>query len=143
MDRTYVQAANLPAGIKPVWVGWQFSTLVVLPQQNSSWTYVLDNQRIKREDPQASVMATQLREALPLLPACPLWLGESYYGSAVFLALVADLPCDLLIRLAKNRVLYREPPARSPATRASHQARRTLCLSRPCHPRCIRRLLGR
>ena len=113
-DRTYVHASNLPEGTKPVRAGWQFSTLVVLPEQNSSWTYVLDNRRIKSEDTQASVMAAQLREVLPLLPARPLWLGDGYYGSAVFLSLVVDLPCDLLLRLARNRVLYREPPNEAP-----------------------------
>ncbi len=100
-------------GNSPPW-GWQFSTLVVLPETNSSWTYVLDNRRIKSEDTQASVMATQLREVLPHLPLRPLWLGDGYYGSAVFLALVTDLPCDFLIRLAKNRVLSREPPQEAP-----------------------------
>lgn len=113
-DRTYVHASNLPEGTKPVRAGWQFSTLVVLPEQNSSWTYVLDNRRIKSEDTQASVMADQLQEALPLLPARPLFLGDGYYGSAVFLALVEKLPCDFLLRLAKNRVLYKEPPEEAP-----------------------------
>ena len=37
-DRTYVHASNLPEGTKPVRAGWQFSTLVVLPETNSSWT---------------------------------------------------------------------------------------------------------
>jgi hypothetical protein len=113
-DRTYVHASNLPEGTKPTRPGWQFSTLVVLPEQNSSWTYVLDNRRIKSEDTQASVMAAQLTEALPLLPARPLFLGDGYYGSAVFLALVENLPCDFLLRLAKNRVLYREPKKEAP-----------------------------
>jgi DDE superfamily endonuclease len=113
-DRSYVHASNLPEGTKPVRAGWQFSTLVVLPEQNSSWTYILDNRRIQSEDTQASVMAAQLREALPRLPLRPLWLGDGYYGSAVFLSLVAELPCDFLIRLAKNRVLYRQPPQEAP-----------------------------
>jgi hypothetical protein len=113
-DRTYVHASNLPEGTKPVRPGWQFSTLVVLPETNSSWTYVLDNRRIKSEDTQASVMADQLTEALPRLPLRPLFLGDGYYGSAVFLALVENLPCDFLLRLAKNRVLYREPPPEAP-----------------------------
>jgi len=117
-DRTYVHASNLPEGTKPVRAGWQFSTLVVLPEQNSSWTYVLDTRRIHSEDTQASVMADQLTQVLPLLPVRPLFMGDGYYGSAVFLALVADLPCDFLLRLAKNRVLYRQPPQE--ASRRGH-----------------------
>ncbi len=51
-DRTYVHAANLPEGSKPVVAGWQYSALCVLPQTSGSWTYVLDNQRITPIKPQ-------------------------------------------------------------------------------------------
>ena len=112
-DRTYVHASNLPEGTKPVRPGWQFSTLSVLPEVHSSWTYVLNNDRIASTATQASVMKEQLEQALPQLPQLPirpLWLGDGYYGSALFLETVADLPCDMLVRFAKNRVLYRDPP---------------------------------
>lgn len=114
-DRTYVHASNLPDGAKPVRPGWQFSTLSVLPPTPSSWTYVLDNRRIDSEQTQAQVMAAQLKTALESAPERPLWLGDGYYGSHTFLSMVAELPFDVLVRLAKNRVLYREPlpePAR-------------------------------
>jgi hypothetical protein len=113
-DRTYVHASNLPAGVKPVRPGWQFSTLAVLPEKNSSWTYVLDNRRIPSSATQASIMAAQLEQVLPQLPERPLFLGDGYYGSHTFLVLVADLPCDILVRFAINRVLYRQPPKQEP-----------------------------
>jgi hypothetical protein len=113
-DRTYVHASNLPDGVKPVRAGWQFSTLAVLPQTSSSWTYLLDNCRIPSSGTQASVMAEQLGQILGLLPVRPLWLGDGYYGSYIFLALVADLPCDVLARFASNRVLYRDPSPHPP-----------------------------
>ena len=109
-DRTYVHASNLPEDAKPVRPGWQFSTLSVLPETPSSWTYVLDNTRIPSDRTQASVMAEQLERLLPHLPSHPLWIGDGYYGSHTFLSLVADLPCDILARFANNRVLYRQPP---------------------------------
>jgi len=113
-DRTYVHASNLPEGTKPVRPGWQFSTLSVLPEVHSSWTFVLKNDRIVSTATQASVMKDQLQQALPRLPQGdlpPIWLGDGYYGSSLFLEMVADLPCDVLARFAKNRVLYREPPS--------------------------------
>lgn len=113
-DRTYVHASNLPEGTKPVRPGWQFSTLSVLPQIHSSWTYVLDNCRIHSSATQASVMAEQLEQVLGLLPGRPLWIGDGYYGSHTFLELAADLPCDVLARFAKNRVLYRQPLPQPP-----------------------------
>lgn len=80
-DRTYVHASNLPEGTKPVRPGWQFSTLSILPEENSSWTYVLQNDRIASTATQASVMKDQLEQALPRLPPGslpPLWLGDGY-----------------------------------------------------------------
>ena len=118
-DRTYVHAANLPEGSKPVTPGWQYSTLSVLPETPSSWTYVLDNQRVPSQATQAQVAAQQLASILPLLPADalrpvpPLLLADGYYGSATFLQQTQGLPCDKLLRLAKNRVLYRPAPPRT------------------------------
>ena len=40
-DRTLVHESNLPEGCPPVVAGWQFSTLVLLPDTPSSWTYTL------------------------------------------------------------------------------------------------------
>jgi hypothetical protein len=122
-DRTYVHASNLPEGSKPVTPGWQYSTLSVLPPTPSSWTYVLDNQRIPSQSTQAQVAAQQLASVLPLLPADalptgtvplpPLLLADGYYGSATFLQQTKHLDCDKLLRLAKNRVLYRPAPPKT------------------------------
>jgi DDE superfamily endonuclease len=37
-DRTIIHLPNLPLVDKPISVGWAFSTVVVLPEQASSWT---------------------------------------------------------------------------------------------------------
>jgi len=112
-DRTYVHQSNLPEGAKPVRPGWQFSTLTVLPEQSSSWTYVLDNQRIPSHQTQAEVAAQQLRQIVPLLPERPLLDADGYYGSSTFLKLTEGIGCDKLTRFAKNRVLYRAAPPRT------------------------------
>lgn len=112
-DRTYVHASNLPEGSKPVRPGWQFSTVAVLPETPSSWTYVLDNRRVQSHQTQGEVAAQQLAGLVPLLPEAPLLAGDGYYGSVTFLLLTQDIACDKLLRLAKNRVLYRPAPART------------------------------
>lgn len=110
-DRTYVHQSNLPEGTKPTLAGWQFSTLSVLPPTTSSWTYVLDNQRIQSDQTQGQTATRQLEQVVPLLPLRPLILGDGYYGSARFVSGTAALPCDFLLRFASNRVLYRAAPA--------------------------------
>jgi len=117
-DRTYVSASNLPKGSKPVVAGWQFSSLCVLPDTPSSWTYVLDNQRIQSATTAAEVAARQLTavlsrlSVLPQKAGTPLLLGDGSYGTVTFLNLTQELPCDKLLRFAKNRVLYRPAPPR-------------------------------
>lgn len=112
-DRTYVHASNLPEDTKPVGVGWQYSTLVVLPETPSSWTYVLDNERVPSDRTPAEVAAEQLHSVVPLLPVRPLVVADGSYGSVAFLKVSEDIPCDKLLRLAKNRVLYRGAPAKT------------------------------
>ncbi len=109
-DRTAVHAPNLPVGCKPVTVGWQFSTLVALPERASSFTYVLDNQRIPSEQTPAQVGAEQLRQVVAWLPVRALLLGDRHYSSVAFLGATQDLACDKLLRLQKHRVLYRPAP---------------------------------
>lgn len=112
-DRTYVHQSNLPKGCKPVTPGWQFSTLTVLPEEPSSWTYILDNQRVTSEQSQGEAAAEQLQAVVPLLVGRALLLGDGYYSSIAFLEQTAAIACDLLARLPKNRVLYRAAPPRT------------------------------
>ena len=109
-DRTYVHASNLPEGTKPVRPGWQFSELAVLPKEKSSWVYVLDNRRIPSSSTQAEVMFEQLDQVRAFLLRTFLFLGDGYYGSAIFRAKTAEIDCEVLVRFARNRVLYFEPP---------------------------------
>jgi len=152
-ERTSVHASNLPEGVTPVRPGGQFSPRAVLAETNSRWTSSLDNGRVARTGTQASVRAEQWGPIVGLLPARPLWLGEGYYGRHTFLALGAALPCDVLVRFAKNRVLSREPspsrlveglpPGRGSALPALlRRAGGALC--RPCseHARHSRRPRG-
>ena len=46
-DRTVVYKPNVPESSKPISYGWQFSTVVLLPGQPSSWTAVLEKPRIR------------------------------------------------------------------------------------------------
>ncbi len=109
-DRTYLYVHNLPKSAAPVTVGWSFSSLVVLPETTSSWTYVLDNQRIPSQTTAAHMAADQLGEVVPHLPVRALLVADRYYGSATFVGATAAVACDKLLRTPGNRVFYRPAP---------------------------------
>jgi hypothetical protein len=75
-DRTGVYQSNMPRGSKPITYGWQFSALVVLPEQPSSWKSPLDQQRIESAQTALGVAAEQLRRLLPLLSSRPILVGD-------------------------------------------------------------------
>jgi DDE superfamily endonuclease len=110
-DRTVVYVPNLPESSKPISYGWQFSTVVILPEQPSSWTAVLDQQRIGSDQTSVEVAVTQLRQLAPLLRCRPIVATDRWYSCAPFLLGTAGLPFDKLLRLKRKRVLYRPAPA--------------------------------
>ena len=112
-DRSMVYWPNLPHDATPVVAGWSFSALVVLPQPVSSWTYMLDHQRVATTETAVSVGAAQLGAVLPLLPQRPLLLLDRHYSRAPWVLATADLAMDQLIRARRDQVLYRPPPART------------------------------
>jgi DDE superfamily endonuclease len=119
-DRTLVHRSNLPKDATPVGPGWQFSTLVVLPDPVSCATYILDNRRVPSSETATTIGVAQLREVLPLLRA----LGVSIlivldrgYSTAPWLLAAAGVPADQLLRARGDRVLYRPPAPRRPHQR--------------------------
>jgi len=112
-DRTPVYAPNLPAGVAPTRPGWAFSTLAVLPEPVSSWTYLLDTQRVPSSETATTVGAAQLAAVLPLLPVRPIVTADGHYGTAKWVAATAALPCDQLLRAKRTAVLYRPAPPRT------------------------------
>ena len=98
-DRLHLYVHNLPESrTPPVTVGWQFSTLMVLPDPCSSWGYILDNWRIDTQHTAGQVGAAQLHECLAHLPRelRALLTGDRYSANAPFLRATADLACAKL-----------------------------------------------
>ena len=93
-DRTVVYKPNLPESSKPISYGWQFSTVVLLPEQPSSWTAVLDQQRIRSDQTSVEVAAAQLRQLAPLLGCRPIVVSDRWYSCAPFLLATEGLPFD-------------------------------------------------
>lgn len=122
-DRGLIYVANMPYASKPVSVGWQFSTVMLLPEQPSSWVGILDQQRIGTEQNAIEVGITQLRAVLALIsPArrCRvIVLADRWYAVVRFVRACHELTCAALIRLKRNRKLYRAPPPRKEKQRGA------------------------
>ncbi|GHO88551.1 NF041680 family putative transposase [Dictyobacter formicarum] len=108
-DRGIIYVPNLPRVTKPVSAGWQFSTVMLLPEQPSSWVAILDQRRISTSQTAIEVAIAQLQELLPLITRPVVVLADRWYASAEFLRACQQLGCRVLIRLKRNRKLYRAP----------------------------------
>ncbi len=118
-DRGMIYVPNMPHATKPVSVGWQFSTLLLLPEQPSSWVGILDQQRIGTEQTASEVGIAQLRAVLPQIKRRVLVLADRWYAVGRFVCACRELGCAALIRLKRNRKLYRAAPPRKPKQRGA------------------------
>ena len=119
-DRGMIYMPNMPHVSKPVSVGYQFSTLMLLPEHPSSWVGILDQRRISTEQTAIEVGIEQLRAALPQLAGRRVMLlADRWYATATFVQTCQQLRVGALIRLKRNRKLYRAAPARQPKQRGA------------------------
>lgn len=117
-DRGYIHVANLPLADKPISIGWMFSVVGLLPEQASSWTPILAVQRISSEQTAVGVAIEQLRQLKPLLGTRQVVIvADRWYSTPEMLCACRDLGYHVLIRLKKNRKLYRKPVRRFPIGR--------------------------
>jgi hypothetical protein len=109
-DRTIIHLPNLPLVDKAISIGWTFSTVVLVPEQTSSWTPILDQQRISSEQTAIGVAIAQLQALKPLFGnRRVIILADRWYGTPEFLRACHELGYSVLIRLKSNRKLYRVP----------------------------------
>src|SRR5260221_10794785 len=102
-DRGMIYVPNMPHATKPVSVGWQFSTLMLLPEQPSSWVGILEQRRISTDQTAIEVGIEQLRAVLPLIQRTVIVLADRWYAGARFVQACHELHCAALIRLKRNR----------------------------------------
>lgn len=118
-DRGMIYLPNLPHATKPVSVGWQFSTVMLLPEEPSSWGAILSQQRIASQETAVSVAVSQLENLRSALPASTALLADRWYATGPFVQACQRLQMPALIRLKRNRKLYRPAPPRLPRQRGA------------------------
>ncbi len=110
-DRSAQHVHNLPECKKPVTFGWQFSTVVLLPETSSSWTYILDQQRVGSETTAIQVACLQIKRVVPYLPKTAIIVLDRGYDANWLWCQCSNLGIGVLCRLKSNRCLYRPAPA--------------------------------
>jgi DDE superfamily endonuclease len=107
-DRGIIHVSNLPQADKPISVGWTFSSVVLLPEQPSSWAPIVDQARVPTSKTVIQVAIEQLKVLRPLLGERPVTvLADRAYATPEFLRACRDLGYRVIVRLKGNRKLYR------------------------------------
>jgi DDE superfamily endonuclease len=109
---------------KPVVAGWCYQKIAQLSFDRDSWTWPVDARRISPQQDAAAATVAQVQEAAARLgrtgPAGPVPLfvfdAASSYDPATLTYGLAGQRLQVLVRLRKNRVLFRDPPPRPPHT---------------------------
>jgi len=99
-DRGIIHVSNLPRAVKPISVGWQFSTVMLLPEHPSSWVGILDQQRIATRQTAIATSMAQLRALVPLMGRPIIVVADRWYAAADFLRACQELGCQVLIFVA-------------------------------------------
>lgn len=112
-DRSAQYVHNLPGSAKPVTYGWQFSTVVSLPEKPSGWTYVLDQRRVSTATTALKARSLAIvGNCWAVAPSETIVLLDRGYDSAWLWCQLSVLPLQgSLIRLKNNRCFYRPAPA--------------------------------
>lgn len=125
-DRGMIYVSNLPHAKRPVSVGWQFSTVMLLPNRRSSWGGILSQERIASTQTAVGVGIAQLEHLRPLLPDGVRLLADRWYPTGPFLSACQRLQIEALMRLKRNRKLYRAAPPPEPGKRGAPRKDGTL-----------------
>jgi hypothetical protein len=106
--------------------GWPYSFVAALEPGRTSWTAILDAQRLGPADEDTAVAAAQLRTVVEGLIAAGHWqdgdpeiwiVGDTGYDGARLAFLLADLPVRVLVRVRSDRVMRFPVPPRTPGGR--------------------------
>lgn len=94
-------------------IGHSYSTLAWIPEETGSWVLPLRHERITSFETALTKASFQLKQVSRKLQVRPLAVFDRHYGNGSFLKQTAEIPTDLLIRLASNRCVYARPGAYS------------------------------
>jgi DDE superfamily endonuclease len=131
-DRGMIYVCNLPHASKPVSVGWQFSTVMLLPEKRSRWGAILSQRPIQSQQTAVAVAIAQLEQLRPQLAGSVRILADRWYATGVFLLACQRMQVEVLLHILRNRKLYR--PATRPMKGKRGAPRKDGTLFQGSHP---------
>jgi hypothetical protein len=114
-DRQYLHTSTSAVDGSTIIVGYPYSMLSWVAQDRSSWALPVDIQRIPSSHSVLEVGVAQVKELCQgrkqhLSQSLDIIVADGRYGTQRFLGPLRDQPCGVLVRLRRDRVLYRPPP---------------------------------
>lgn len=131
-DRLFCHTYARGKGQAQMIPGWPYSFVAALEPGRTSWTAILDAQRLRPDDEDTAVAAEQLRTVVKQLITAGHWtdgdpeiwiVGDTGYDGPRLAFLLADLPVRVLVRTRSDRVMVFPAPQRRAGTvgrRARH-----------------------
>jgi hypothetical protein len=142
-DRGIIHLSNLPLVDKPIGVGWTVSSVVLLPEQPCSWVPIVDHQRVRTDQTPIQVAIAQLQALKPLFgKRRVILLADRGYCTPEFLRACRDLGISVIIRMKRDRKLYRPAVRRHKKGPMRHPTVRSFKgnAKRPMEPLKLRRV---
>ena len=112
-ERTYEHKPNRISVNRPIGVGFGYSTIAYIPEEQGSWALPLLHERITSSETALSLLSQQLKKVCSQLDHRAILAVDSQYGCGNFIKQTANIPCDKLMRLSSNRCFWGEPKAYS------------------------------
>ena len=124
-DRLFCHTYGRGKGQAQMIPGWPYSVIAALEPGRTSWTAVLDAQRLGPADDATAVTAAQIRAVIDRLTAAGHWrdgdpdmliVMDTGYDVTRLAHVLADLPVHLIGRIRADRVLRLPKPPRASGT---------------------------
>jgi hypothetical protein len=124
-DRLFCHTYGRGKGQAQMIPGWPYSFVAALEPGRTSWTAILDAQRLGPADGATELTATQVRDVVERLQQAGQWkagdadiliIFDAGYDVTRLAYLLADLPVEVLGRVRSDRILRFPAPPRTPGT---------------------------
>lgn len=120
-DRQYVYQPSRTNQGSVVVIGHKYSLLDWVPEASGSWSLSVDVERVPSDKTDMDIGVEQVKRLCHTRRArhqgLDIVAADAKYGNHRFMEALQDQPCGKVVRLRKDRVLYRPAPERRPGKR--------------------------